>query len=221
MAVGIRSPDLRDLAARLKESEAFFKSPTPLLKAWGVTVLGEIDRNFQAGGRPAWKPLAASTIAARRQGKGGGSAQPLQDTGALRKSFDYSVAGRTLTVFSNAVTAVFAEFGTRAHAIVAKTAQALAIPTGAFTLAGLGGSRATGRGSFIFTPKAGQKIPKRLRGRVGKAVAPFKGVIFRKRVNHPGTVPRPVLPTPEQIVPKLVQVGEAFLLRTVFRQIGR
>jgi len=120
------------------------------------------------------------------------------------------VTDRSVTVFSPSPIAIFQELGTKGpYQIRAKPGGFLAIPTGPKTLAGLGRSKATGRGSFLFSP--GKTIPKRFAGRVGKAVVPFESVIFRREVTHPGLVPRPVLPTPEQLAPRLQRDGQAFL----------
>jgi len=38
---------------------------TDLMEEWGEIIQTSIAENFEVGGRPAWKPLAASTIQAR------------------------------------------------------------------------------------------------------------------------------------------------------------
>ena len=50
----------------------------------GQRVVAWIDQNFRAGGleRP-WAPLSPNTVAARRKGRGAGTAQPLRDTGRM------------------------------------------------------------------------------------------------------------------------------------------
>ncbi len=59
---------------------------TPL-KESGIQMLRSIDNNFKVGGRPnKWRPLAQSTINARRKGKGKGGPQILQDNGILKGS---------------------------------------------------------------------------------------------------------------------------------------
>lgn len=226
-------PDLRELTSRIQEAERAFGNPGPLLKAWGVTILGLVDRNFRDGGNPKWQPLRPGTLFSRRwkkavgrrgtvlrlaseisRGAGLAYAQthPLQNTGALRRSFDFAVQPRRLTVFSRSPVAVWHEFGTKPYIIRPKVAKALIIPTGPFTLAGLGRSAPTGRGSFIFTPAKRQKrIPERLKNRIGKVVVPYENFIFRDEVHHPGLPARPMLPSPDQAIPALRQAADAFL----------
>lgn len=219
MKVTLTAPDLAALTARIQRAQDLFKRPEPLLKVWGVSVLGLIGQNFREGGRPRWAPLKPSTLAARRQGKGKGkgSGKPLENTGALRQSFDFRTGARQVTVFTNNPVAAFHEFGTRGpYEIRATHGKALAIPTGAMTLSGLGRSTPTGRGSFTLAA-SGQKMPKRFAGRVGKTVVPFKSVIFRQKVTHPGLPARPMLPTPEQLVPALIKDADAFFVKAMAR----
>lgn len=206
----VPSAALQQLGAAFREAVAITERPTPLLKQFGVVVLQEIAENFRVGGRPAWKPIAASTARARRGGQGG---QPLVDTGRLRDSFDARVGTDEVVIFSRNPVAVFAEFGTVPHEIRARNAKALAIPgltptsTGR-SLRGLGRARSTGRGSFRTTG--------------GKTRVPFRtqDLTFRKAVHHPGTPPRPVLPTVEQVAPKLLTVVEQYVTAALIRQVA-
>src|SRR2546422_6794655 len=164
MAVEFTVPDaqLRRLGEQLVQAERIIGTAEPLLKRFGVTILKEIDTNFRVGGRPAWKPLAAWTQAARRGGKGG---QILQNTGKLAKSFDFVTEPHKLTVFSRSPLAIFHEIGTKGpYEIRPKHGKALALPAGPYSLRGLGRARATGRGSFI----VGKGATGRLKSRVGK-----------------------------------------------------
>jgi phage gpG-like protein len=72
----------------------------PFFESFGIYMLGSIDRNFIAEGRPGrWKPLAPSTIEERiRLGFGRGPI--LQRTRRLRQGF-YSAAGRKSLRISN------------------------------------------------------------------------------------------------------------------------
>lgn len=165
-------PDLGGLGRRLREFEQAIGRPEPLLRRWGVVAEQEIQKNFAAGGRPAWKPLTPWTLAGRRAGTGGNASggRPLMDTGALRRSWDHSVSGRELKVFSTDPKAPWHEFGVRPRAeIRAKNGKALALPAlegtairgggggggevigpsvvGQFSLAGLERSRAARPGS--------------------------------------------------------------------------
>ena len=228
MAVVVPTAQLARLRVITTDVQALVGTPTPLLKRWGVLVQQEIDRNFQAGGRPPWVPLRPSTIAARRKG----SDKPLRNTGALQRSFDHELGPRHVTVFSRSPVAVFHEFGTRGpYPIVPKKAGGwLAIPIGNKTLAGLGRSVRLKAGGFIFRPAAGQKIPKRFARRVGKTVLPFadvidpvtlkpvRGLIFRRGVMHPGLPARPMFPTLALLVPRMIEAGDALIRKLVERR---
>ena len=216
--------NLPRLIQTVRQAEQVVGRPEPIAKAFGVTVLGWIGQTFRQGGRPAWAPLKPWTLAGRRQGRGAGSAQPLQNTGALRNSFDFTVAGPRCTVFSTNPVAVFQEFGTRGpYEIRAKPGHALALPALALgggknqrptVLAGLGRSKATGRGSFLFSPGGTKRVPARLAGRVGQAVVPYKQAIFVQKVTHPGLPARRMLPLPEQIGPALQAAAERLIALT-------
>jgi phage virion morphogenesis protein len=57
------------------------------LRLIGELVISSVEQNFQAQGRPQpWTPLKASTLAARRKGKGAGGAQILMNHGRLKRS---------------------------------------------------------------------------------------------------------------------------------------
>jgi phage gpG-like protein len=60
------------------------------LKQCGILMLGSIDKNFRAEGRPTkWAPLSEMTLARRR--KEGRGAKILQDTGMGKGSIVYNV----------------------------------------------------------------------------------------------------------------------------------
>jgi phage gpG-like protein len=62
------------------------------LKAIGVYLVGSVQRAMYAGGKPKpFTPLAKSTIAARRKGKGRGGAKPLINNAQLVKSISSNV----------------------------------------------------------------------------------------------------------------------------------
>ncbi len=66
------------------------------LKAAGAYMLGSLEKNFRAGGRPEkWQGLAESTLRRRRRGKGRGSPRVLIDTGRLKNSFSFRVGALT------------------------------------------------------------------------------------------------------------------------------
>jgi phage gpG-like protein len=222
MAARVTVTGIPTLAAQFDVARRLFGSPEPLLKALGVTVLGWVGQTFRAGGRPPWAALKPSTIAGRRQGKGRGSAQPLQNTGALRRGFELTTTNRTATVFNTSPIARYQQEGTRGpYEIRAKNGKALALPfvpgrdggggsagsgrAGSFSLAGLGRSTRTASGGFQ-TPK-------------GKR-APVTNASFYAKVIHPGLPARPMLPTPAQIQPVLQQAGQAFLARALGNRGG-
>lgn len=85
---------LRNLEAMLRRAD----KPTPVLKAIGDLMVASADRNFEAQGRPAWKPVARST--ARIKAKAGHS-QILMWSGHLARSVDFKVVGRKVVLGSN------------------------------------------------------------------------------------------------------------------------
>lgn len=182
-----------------------FQNPQPLLKAWGLRTLAEVDRIFKERGRPRWKPLAQSTFIANR------GRAPLE---GIRKTFDMQIAGRQVSVFTNHPAAVFQEFGTKGpYEIKPKHAKALALPflpgrdakgtrgsrPGVHTKAGLGRSTRI-RPSTFFKPGA------------GKSVA-VSNVSFYAKVIHPGLPARRMLPTEKQMIPILAKLTIAVITR--------
>lgn len=80
------------------------------LRAAGAYMLGSIEKNFQQQGRPKkWTPLAPSTIARRRKGKGRGGARILIDKAALKNSMSFRVVGPATEVGTNLI------YGRRHH----------------------------------------------------------------------------------------------------------
>ncbi len=171
------------LAARAKiERLAKAVGPGVILKAVGLRLLSYVDESFKTKGRGAWRHLAWTTNAMRREGTG----QPLQDTGRYKQSFVRDVGGRAgpgtdyetddrtfVEVGSNVKTpsgiplGKIHEFGTKPFVIEVKNAKVLAGKIGSgVSVFGLGGKHA----------------------KIG-------WLIFGKKVNHPGIPARPVLPT--------------------------
>lgn len=204
------------IRAQLQTAEQLFRSPGPLLKVFGVVLLQNVQQTFREGGRPQWKALASSTLAARREG--GGGAKPLLNTGALQRSFDVRTTEREAILYSNSPIARFQNDGTRGpYEIRPKNGKALALPflpgrdsgggtagtgkAGRFSLKGLGRASRNATGAFVAA-----KGP-----RAGKTVSPHTNVAFYAHVTHPGLTPRPILPTPEQILPELERAGATFL----------
>jgi len=197
----------------LAEIEQLTGSPRPVLKVMALRVLREVDEIFRAQGKPAWKPLQPSTIAAKRAPTN--KSRGVQALAGLRATFDYRITGdRSATVFSRDPRAIFHEFGTKGpYPIVARNAKALALPflagrdsglgtagtgkSGRFSLSGLGASRRNTRGSFQ-TPAGPTRVA-------------YSNVSFRKRVMHPGLPVRRMLPTAEQAIGFLRTEVQAFL----------
>ncbi len=96
--------------------ESSIKNLEPAFKASGVYMLGSIERNFKAQGRPQkWQSLAPSTLARRRSGKGKGGPQILIDEGLLKGSVTSSDAMQTgsdsMIIGTNKVQAARMHFG--------------------------------------------------------------------------------------------------------------
>jgi phage virion morphogenesis protein len=85
-------------------------SPEPLLKIAGEVMRGSIERTFREQGSPAgsWPPLAASTL---KRAKGGTARKMLIQSGRLKNSINYQVAGNTLTIGTNLKYAAIHQFG--------------------------------------------------------------------------------------------------------------
>lgn len=82
------------------------------LKAIGVYMVGSVQRNFQAQGRPTkWQSLATSTLRRRRKGKGRGSARILIDTGAMKNAVTFRVHTDGVEIGLNKVQAARQHFG--------------------------------------------------------------------------------------------------------------
>lgn len=223
MGIKIVAPEIAVLTENIRAAEELLGRPEPILKAFGVVTLSWIGLNFREGGRPKWRPLTDWTLAGRREGRGkpgsraaSQSAQPLQNNGYLRNSFDFQIGGRQTTIFSNSPVAHFHEFGTKGpYEIKPKHAKALALPfldrhtegprkgkvKGQYSLEGLGRSKPTGRGGFYLDKNATKH--RAHAWRAGKTVSPYKEIDFRLRVIHPGIPARPMLPRDEQIIPQL------------------
>lgn len=78
---------VKALLKKAREKAKDLKIP---LKQCGILMLGSIDKNFRAEGRPnRWAPLSPMTIAMRR--KKGRGAKILQDTGHGKGSIVYKV----------------------------------------------------------------------------------------------------------------------------------
>lgn len=80
----------KEIQALIKRAGSKAKNLKKPLKQACVLMIGSIDKNFRAEGRPKkWAKLAPMTIAMRR--KKGKGAKILQDKGGLKGSFAYKV----------------------------------------------------------------------------------------------------------------------------------
>ena len=123
------SVDIRAAQAALAKVNSGFVNRA-YLKLIGERFLAWINENFRkAGAEQSWKPLSPNTVAARRKGKGAGSAQPLRDTGRMAQSFVARIGADQVWVGTEDRKAVFHQFGTRSYVIRPKQAKALRFAT--------------------------------------------------------------------------------------------
>jgi|CXWL01.1.fsa_nt_gi phage virion morphogenesis protein len=82
------------------------------IKAGAVYMLGSIERNFKAEGRPKrWTALAESTVRQRRKGKGRGGPKILTNFGVLKGSMSRRIRRTEAEVGTNAVQAKRQHYG--------------------------------------------------------------------------------------------------------------
>jgi len=100
------TPELKALEAKLE--------PTTLQRRIGIVALAGVLRNFQysgrskSGGTGTWAPLAKSTQALRRQGKGGGGNKPLRNTGLLMSGIHIEPSGKDVAIATSDQTSKYA-----------------------------------------------------------------------------------------------------------------
>lgn len=100
------------LFKRIGRMQRDLKDTQRALRASGVLMLGSVEKNFKAQGRPEkWKSLAPATVARRRTGKGKGSAQILIDTARLKNSPDIQVNDDSVEIGTNTIYAKRQHFG--------------------------------------------------------------------------------------------------------------
>jgi phage gpG-like protein len=87
-----------ELAAKCRDMAARARDITPALTVGALDVKALVSDGFRKSFDPAtgkpWQPLAAATIAQRRQN----SSKPLVDTGTLSRSIETRASGTTITV---------------------------------------------------------------------------------------------------------------------------
>lgn len=100
------------LLARLAKLKTDTQNVERPLKAAGVYMLGSIEKNFKAQGRPAkWEGLKPSTLKRRRRGRGRGSARILIDTAGMKNAVAFRVHTEGLEIGLNKVQARRQHFG--------------------------------------------------------------------------------------------------------------
>ncbi|MCC6195709.1 MAG: phage virion morphogenesis protein [Burkholderiales bacterium] len=82
---------------------------TPIMADIAGTMQREVEENFRAQGRPAWTPLAPSTLRRRRQS--GADAKILQHTGQLAASITPSSGRDFAQVATNKIYGPIQHFG--------------------------------------------------------------------------------------------------------------
>lgn len=111
--------EVDDAAVRLAFNRmlAAGQNPRAYLGAIGDALKNSTKLRFVAGKAPdgtRWAPLSAVTIARRRKGKGGGSAQPLRDTGRLMNSITFYQRDRdSVIVGTDVIYAAMQHFGAK------------------------------------------------------------------------------------------------------------
>lgn len=85
---------------------------TPLMLEISELMLDRIQENFEQEGRPAWAPLAASTIEQRKK-QGHWPGKILQRSGSLASSFSASHDATSATVGTNKEYATTMQFGAK------------------------------------------------------------------------------------------------------------
>ncbi|VFR54494.1 putative bacteriophage protein [plant metagenome] len=79
--------DSRDALAKLDKADRLLANTTALYRSIAGVLESVVEGNFEAQGRPAWAPLAKSTIARRtKRNKGSSTLKILQDRGILASS---------------------------------------------------------------------------------------------------------------------------------------
>lgn len=106
MAGGIEG--IEKVFNRFKRLKNAIKRTERPLKAAAVYMLGSIDKNFQAEGRPKkWETLADATVAGRR----GKKPKILTDTARLRRSHSYRITTNGAEIGTNVIYAPRQHFG--------------------------------------------------------------------------------------------------------------
>ncbi len=110
MAVG-GIQGLEKILKRVKELATDSRHVERPMKASGTYMLGSIEKNFKAGGRPnRWTGLSAATIA-RRRNKKKSSIKILIDTARLKNSHQFRLVSEGVQIGTNVIYAPRQHFG--------------------------------------------------------------------------------------------------------------
>lgn len=112
--VGVQVFGAKEVSRKLRKIERNVKNKAGLHGLWATSTFKWTIKNFESEGvkgGEAWKPLLPATLAARRRGRGRGSAKILQDFGQLRQSFHPVSNSRLSKVASNKIYAATHQFG--------------------------------------------------------------------------------------------------------------
>ena len=97
---------------QVKQLAADMKHVERPLRAAGTLMLGSIEKNFKAQGRPTkWEKLKTATVSRRRKGRGKGKGQILIDTARLKNSHAMTVNTDGVEVGTNVIDAPRHHFG--------------------------------------------------------------------------------------------------------------
>lgn len=116
--------DDRDVRKVLSKMLARSQNPEPAMAGMSMVMLGAVEDNFRAEGRPLkWKALKASTLADRAAA--GKSGKILQRTGHLARSITPFHSRTVAGVGTNVPYAAAMNNGSKPHEIKAKKGKAL------------------------------------------------------------------------------------------------
>jgi len=108
--------ELKDdgLHKRLESLTTAMGNMSSVMESIGDTLVNNVQACFMDQSEPwgtGWKPLAASTKARRRKGKGGGSDRILRDTGHLMNGISYTAGKDSVIIGPNVPYAGTHQFG--------------------------------------------------------------------------------------------------------------
>ncbi|ACL05243.1 phage virion morphogenesis protein [Desulfatibacillum aliphaticivorans] len=109
ISISTESKEVTDL---LHQVLAKFGDLTPAMQIIGEIVHASIMRNFETGGRPAWRNLSEATIA-RREREKKWPGQILVRTGELMRGISYKAGPDSVTLSANSIKAATLHFGAR------------------------------------------------------------------------------------------------------------